>query len=533
MELIFIGADHEVTGSCHCLHVNGKYILVDYGMEQGGNIFENAKLPVKPSQIDYVFVTHAHIDHTGMLPKLYQEGFTGQVLATNDSVRLCDLMLRDSAHIQMMEAEWRNKKAGRKGAADAFEPLYTMEDAMGIMRQFVPYDYDKVYDLCEGVKFRFTDIGHLLGSASIEIWLNENGEERKIVFSGDIGNKNQPLLKDPTYTKSADYVLVESTYGDRYHEKQTMDYVEALTDIMRETFKRGGNVVIPAFAVGRTQVLLYYFREIKQKNLLPEFPDFKVFVDSPMAVTATGIFTEADPNNLDEEARAIMDSGVNPISFPGLELSITTDESKAINDNTEPKVIMSASGMCDAGRIKHHLKYNLWRKDSSVVFVGYQAEGTLGRKLIDGAETVKVLGEEVTVECKVHMLQGMSGHADKQGLLDFLTAFEEKPKKVFVVHGDDDVMEGFTQCLQEEYGFDASAPYSGSEFDLIAGEYTHVAEPIRIVKGEGKVSLPFTKLKAAEEQIDKLVQASSGLTNKDLEAFTKDLQALYEKYKIQ
>ncbi|MBO5564060.1 MAG: MBL fold metallo-hydrolase [Lachnospiraceae bacterium] len=533
MELRFIGADHEVTGSCHCLHINGKYILVDYGMEQGGNVFENAALPVKPSQIDYVFVTHAHIDHTGMLPKLYQEGFTGQVLATKDSTRLCDLMLRDSAHIQMMEAEWRNKKAGRKGSSEAYEPLYTMEDALGILRQFVPYDYGQIYDLCEGVRFRFTDIGHLLGSASIEIWLTENGEERKIVFSGDVGNKNQPILKDPTYTTSADYVLVESTYGDRYHEKQRTDYVAALTDILRETFKRGGNVVIPAFAVGRTQVLLYFFREIKQKNLLPEFPDFKVFVDSPMAVTATGIFTEADPNNLDDEARAVMESGVNPISFPGLELSITTDESKAINENTEPKVILSASGMCDAGRIKHHLKYNLWRTDSTVVFVGYQAEGTLGRQLLDGAETVKVLGDEVAVHCKITMIQGMSGHADKEGLLDFLKAFEEKPKKVFVVHGDYDVVDGFTKCLQEEYGFDAFAPYSGSEFDLITGEFTHVAEPVRIEKGAGKMSVPFAKLKDAEKQIDKLIDASQGLPNKELEAFAKDLQALYEKYKIE
>ncbi|MBP3737092.1 MAG: MBL fold metallo-hydrolase [Lachnospiraceae bacterium] len=533
MELFFVGADHEVTGSCHCVHVGEKWILIDYGMEQGGDAYENVPLPVKPSQIDYVIVTHAHIDHTGMLPKLYHDGFAGNVIATGASAQLCDLMLRDAAHIQMMEAEWRNKKEKRKSGEEPYEPLYTMEDAMGVIKKIVPYAYDRIYNLCEGVRFRFTDIGHLLGSASVELWVTENGVERKLVFSGDIGNVNQPILNDPKYTSEADYVIMESTYGDRLHEKTRTNYVEELVEILRETFTRGGNVVIPAFAVGRTQVMLYFIREIKQKNLLPEFPDFQVFVDSPMAVGATEIFTEADRSYFDDETRAILDSGVNPISFKGLELSISTDDSKAINMNENPKVIISASGMCDAGRIKHHLKYNLWRRDSTVVFVGYQAEGTLGRKLTEGESKVKIFGEDISVLCRIVQLQGMSGHADKDGLIGWLKAFEKKPQKVFVVHGDDEVTVSFSDCLREEHGYDAQAPYSGSEFDLISGTWINEAQGIAIKKQEGgRESDAFKKLKSTGRALEETIAGSRGMANKDLDRFNEELQALIAKYKI-
>ncbi len=534
MELLFVGADREVTGSCHCLHVNGKYILVDYGMEQGKDIYENSALPVKPAQIDIVLVTHAHIDHSGLIPALVHAGFTGRIVTTQATAKLCDLMLRDSAHIQMMEAEWHEKKAGRKGEKSYYEPLYTMEDTMSALRLFEGHPYGTVIDLCEGVKIRFTDIGHLLGSSSIEVWLSENGVEKKIVFSGDIGNKNQPILRDPQYTAEADYVLCESTYGDRLHEEQTEDYVDRLTEILRDTFKRGGNVVIPAFAVGRTQVMLYYLRKIKQDNLLPEFPDFPVFVDSPMASGATEIFAETDPSYFDEETAQTLREGVNPITFRGLELTISSEESKEINVNPTPKVIISASGMCDAGRIKHHLKYNLWRSDSTIVFVGYQAEGTVGRKLLEGAPEVKILGETIAVHARIVQLQGMSGHADKNGLLEWVQAFEKKPDKVFVVHGEDEVAAGFAELLQQEYGLDAFAPYSGTEFDLASGEFIRITKgvPVEKKEGSGPVSDSYTQLVLTGKRMMSLIESSREFSNKDLDHFTADLKELLLKYGI-
>ena len=534
MELLFVGADREVTGSCHCLHVNGKYILVDYGMEQGKDIYENSALPVKPAQIDIVLVTHAHIDHSGLIPALVHAGFTGRIVTTQATAKLCDLMLRDSAHIQMMEAEWHEKKAGRKGEKSYYEPLYTMEDTMSALRLFEGHPYGTVIDLCEGVKIRFTDIGHLLGSSSIEVWLSENGVEKKIVFSGDIGNKNQPILRDPQYTAEADYVLCESTYGDRLHEEQTEDYVDRLTEILRDTFKRGGNVVIPAFAVGRTQVMLYYLRKIKQDNLLPEFPDFPVFVDSPMASGATEIFAETDPSYFDEETAQTLREGVNPITFRGLELTISSEESKEINVNPTPKVIISASGMCDAGRIKHHLKYNLWRSDSTIVFVGYQAEGTVGRKLLEGAPEVKILGETIAVHARIVQLQGMSGHADKNGLLEWVQAFEKKPDKVFVVHGEDEVAAGFAELLRQEYGLDAFAPYSGTEFDLASGEFIRITKgvPVEKKEGSGPVSDSYTQLVLTGKRMMSLIESSREFSNKDLDHFTADLKELLLKYGI-
>ncbi len=363
MQLMFIGADHEVTGSCHYLKVNGKNILIDYGMEQGRNLYENVPLPINASNVDFVLITHAHIDHTGMLPKLYHDGFRGMIVCTAATKELSDIMLRDSAHIQQQEAAYQNKKAGRRGSSESYEPVYTMEDAMGVLRLFKSFEYDTIYDLCDGVRFRLTDIGHLLGSASIELWLTEGEEKRKIVFSGDIGNINQPLLRDPQITKEADYVVMESTYGDRLHEEPKGDWITDMAEIIQDTFDRGGNLVIPAFAVGRTQVLLYFIKKIKKLGLVHGHDNFPVYVDSPMAVEATSVFEDHETDCFDEDAMEMLRHGENPISFPNLHLSITTEESKSINDLTEPKVIISASGMCDAGRIKHHLTFNISRAD--------------------------------------------------------------------------------------------------------------------------------------------------------------------------
>ena len=471
MELMFLGADHEVTGSCHYLQVGKKKFLVDCGMEQGIDRFENADMPVPASEIDFVFLTHAHIDHSGMLPKLYRDGFRGQIISTRATASLCNIMLKDSAHIQEMEAQWRNKKAKRKIDGEGYEPIYTMEDAVETIKLFVEYPYGKIFTVCDGIRFRFTDVGHLLGSASIELWLTEGNTEKKIVFSGDIGNKMQPLLKDPEYTAEADYVVMESTYGDRIHEKDDEDVVQDLADIISETFHRGGNVVIPAFAIGRTQVMLYYSRHIKEKNMVPDFPNFPVYVDSPLAVEATQIFYECGQECYDDEALDLLAKDINPIGFPNLHLSITTDDSKAINFIEEPKVIISASGMCDAGRIKHHLKYNLWREDSTILMVGYQSEGSPGRKIQDGAKEIKIFGEDVAVRAKIQTLPGLSGHADRLGLLEWIEAFKYKPRQVFVVHGEDQVAELFSKTLSEECGIRSAAPYSGTRYDLAAGKF--------------------------------------------------------------
>ncbi|MBR4580844.1 MAG: MBL fold metallo-hydrolase, partial [Lachnospiraceae bacterium] len=372
MKLTFVGADHEVTGSCHCIEVGKKRILVDYGMEQGVNVFENAPLPFDEASIDYVFLTHAHVDHSGMLPKLYARGFRGQILMTDATADLCSIMLRDCAHIQMQEAEWKQRKKKRGAYIDDDDPIYTMEDADGAIRLIVPFHYDRIYDLCDEISFRFTDIGHLLGSASIELWLRENGNEKKIVFSGDIGNTNQPLLRDPVPTKEADFVVMESTYGNRFHTTERVDYVTELAKILKETFDKGGNVVIPSFAVGRTQEMLFFLRKIKVGRLVEGWEDFDVYVDSPLAVEATGIFQKNISECYDEETMELIRQGINPISFPGLKLSITSEESKQINFDMTPKVILSASGMCEACRIRHHLKHNLWREESTILFVGYQ-----------------------------------------------------------------------------------------------------------------------------------------------------------------
>ena len=531
MKLTFIGADHEVTGSCHYLEVCGKHILVDYGMEQGVNVYENAPLPVQESLIDYVLLTHAHVDHSGMLPLLYARGFRGQVFMTDASADLCSIMLRDCAHIQMQEAEWKNRKAKRHSGVEATEPVYTMEDADGIIRRIVPCHYDTVIELCEEVKIRFTDIGHLLGSASIEVWMEEGGVSKKIVFSGDIGNKNQPLIKDPARTEEADYVVMESTYGDRLHSEERPDYVKELAQILNDTFAKGGNVVIPSFAVGRTQEMLYFLRKIKADRLVKDYPDFPVYVDSPLAVEATGIFHKNIYNCFDEEAMELVKKGINPIQFPGLNLAITSEESKMINFDDKPKVILSASGMCEAGRIRHHLKHNLWRPECTVLFVGYQAVGTLGRAIVDGAQEVKLFGETISIRARIEKLAGMSGHADKNGLLEWIQGFPRKPQRVFVVHGEDSVCESFKLCLEKEYGFLAYAPYSGTRFDLATNAVEYEAAPVRLKKKAAKaVSDVFARLMAAGQRLLSVIQRNEGGANKDLAKFADQINSLCDKW---
>lgn len=533
MRLTFLGATHEVTGSCFLLEACGKRVLVDCGMEQGPDTFENMELPVNPADVDMVLLTHAHMDHSGKLPLLYKRGFDGQVFATNATADLCEIMLRDSAHIQMFEAEWKNRKGMRAGR-EPVAPLYDMDDAIGVLSCFVRCEYDKEIMIANGIQIHFVDAGHLLGSSSITVKIQENGVEKTVVFSGDIGNLHQPLIRDPQYLKHADYVVMESTYGDRSHEAPA-DYASALAAVIQRTFDRGGNVVVPSFAVGRTQEMLYFIRQIKQNGLVKGHDGFEVWVDSPLANEATNIFREHMWNDFDEEAMELLRQGINPIGFEGLRTSVTSDDSRAINEDMKPKVILSASGMCDAGRIKHHLKHNLWRKDSTILFVGYQAAGTLGRALLDGVENVKLFGEEIDVKAEICRLPGISGHADNNGLIRWISSFEEKPKKVFVVHGDETVCEVFTNRLQDELGLDAYAPYSGAEFDLAAGRLTAEPAPVRtkretVSAASAKVTKTFARLLAAGQRLIGVIRQNEGGANRDLEKFAREIHALCDKW---
>ena len=526
-----------MTGSCHYLECGETKILVDCGMEQGGNTFQNAELPVSYSAIDYVLLTHAHIDHAGYLPLIYARGFRGKIVTTVATGDLCNIMLRDSAHIQEMEAEWKNRKARRAGKPEE-PPLYTVNDAAGAVELLWVQEYDEKVKLSDDVTVRFIDAGHLLGSASIEVWCREGEVEKKLVFSGDIGNKNKPLIRDPQYIHDADYVVMECTYGTRSHDveghrRTTEAHIRRFAEIIQETLDRGGNVVIPAFAVGRTQELLYFLRQIKTQNMVQGHDGFEVYVDSPLAIEATHVFKNNLLRCYDDETRALVEQGINPIAFPGLKLSVTSEESKAINFDARPKVIISASGMCDAGRIRHHLKHNLWRPECTVVFAGYQAAATLGRSLIEGAQTVKLFGESIDVEARIEELPGLSGHADREGLLEWIRAYEKKPDMVFLVHGDDLSCTAFADQLNRSEKITATAPFSGSVFDLAEGKWILQTEGVLLEKakrGRQKADGVFARLLAAGERLLEVIRRNEGGTNKDLARFADQIHALCDKW---
>ncbi|QUC67998.1 MBL fold metallo-hydrolase RNA specificity domain-containing protein [Aristaeella hokkaidonensis] len=532
MKITFIGAAHQVTGSCTLVEwMDNRYFLVDYGMEQGENDFVMEELPVAPGQIEYVFLTHAHIDHSGMLPLLYKRGFRGTIYATAETENLCSIMLADSAHIQETDAAYETKKNLRHSGA-VVEPLYTSEDAAETMDLFKPCEYGEVYMVDEGLSARFSDAGHLLGSSFVELFLEDRGERRKLVCSGDVGNLDQPIINNPQPVKEADYLLIESTYGTRIHETVNPP-IPALTEILRETFGRGGSVIIPSFAVGRTQELLYFFREIKQKHLLPEFESFPVYVDSPLANEATAVFLQCSQVCLDPPTREIMAEGQNPIWFDGLYTTVSSDESKALNADKTPKVIISSGGMCEGGRIRHHLKHNLWDSRNTILFVGYQANGTLGRIIYDGAESVKILGEEIDVKARIALLQGISGHADRDGLIGWLSAFEKKPSYVFVNHGDNLSCSGFASYVQENMGLQSLAPYSGSEFDLLKGEWIRLTEPVIKKKSSAsgsstsaakdKKNKAYTDLRVAVSALERYTEQLKGHANSEIKQLTKKI----------
>ena len=530
MKLTFLGAAHEVTGSCFLLQACGKNVLIDCGMQQGPDEYEHQEIPIAPSQIDYVLLTHAHIDHSGKLPLLAKHGYHGPVLATDATCDLCGIMLRDSAHIQEFEAEWKNRK-GKRAGKELVEPLYTIQDAENLIQLLEPCPYGKKIPLCSGIEFRLVDVGHLLGSASIELWISENGDSTKVVFSGDVGNLNQPLIKDPAYITQADYVIIESTYGTRLHQPPP-DYAVCLSQVIQRTLDRGGNIIIPSFAVGRTQEILYFIREIRSRGLVNGHDNFPVYVDSPLAIEATNIFQENFFETFDQEAMDLVNHGINPITFYGLHLAVTSEESRAINFDPTPKVIISASGMCEAGRIKHHLKHNLWRPESTIVFVGYQAEGSTGRALLDGASSIKLFGETIDVRAEIVQLQGISGHADQAGLLRWLDAFYPSPKQIFVVHGESSVCDEFAKLVSQHCRIPAIAPYYSSSWELNPLRQIDAGIPREQMKPRSKSSSSsvFSHLMDAGQRLLDVIQRNRGGANKDLIKFTNQINDLCDKW---
>ncbi len=527
MKITFIGATHQVTGSKTLVEWNpGRWFLVDFGMEQGENPYFEAELPVPVSRIEYVFLTHAHIDHSGLLPLLAKQGFDGKIYTTPETQNLCSIMLADSAHIQETDAAYETKKNLRTGK-EAVEPLYTTEDAVNIMKRFIPCEYNKTIMIDDGISVCFRDAGHLLGSSFIEFWLTEGGTTRTLLCSGDVGNLNQPIINDPYPRAGTDYMMIESTYGTRNHEGVD-EPVPFLADILRTTFSRGGTVLIPSFAVGRTQEILYFIREIKQRRLLAEFQDFPVYVDSPLANEATAVFLQCSAECLDDDCLGIMKEGSNPIWFDGLRTTVSSEESKALNTNPEPKVIIASGGMCEGGRIRHHLKHNLWNEKNTILFTGYQAVGTLGRIIWDGAKTVKILGESIDVHAEIRLLQGISGHADHDGLLKWFESCDKKPEYIFVNHGDDDSCEGLARDFSEIYGIPSMAPYSGAEFDLLKGEWVRLTEPVRKKPAAGTEAVACRKKDSPYRDLLDAVEALKDYTEKMKESSNGEIRRLTE-----
>ncbi len=468
LKLSFYGACRTVTGSCFLIELDDTKLLVDCGMFQGSKDLKELnyrEFEFAPNKIDYVILTHAHIDHSGLIPKLVKRGFKGTIIATKPTTDLCSIMLPDSGHIQELEVERKNRKLSRAGKP-LLEPIYTHLDAQRALMFFSTVDYNLKVDLTPTVSIRFQDAGHILGSSIVEMWVKENNSETKIVFTGDIGNLNQPIVHDPSVIEEADYLVMETTYGNRLH-KDLGDKQELLLQIIESTFLRGGNVIIPAFAVERTQDLLYYLSRLDLEGRLP---DCKIYVDSPLAISANEIF-RVSVKYFDNETKAAFGKiWESPGILKRIVMTRSAEESRKLNEIKTNAIIISASGMCDAGRIKHHLKHNLWREESSIVFVGYQAPGTLGRQIVDGKKQVRIHGEQIAVNAQVHNLDGFSGHADQKALLKWFDSFRKKPREVFLVHGEPEGMEAFKNLLLERYDVEVHIPELFQTYDLKHGE---------------------------------------------------------------
>ncbi len=478
MKIRFLGASTSVTGSCHLITTNNHKFLLDCGQFQGSDEMDelNAKeFDFDPAEIEFLILSHAHIDHCGRIPLLFKRGFKGKIYCTDATADLLVVMLKDSASIHERETEWKNRKNQRAGKS-LVEPLYTMKDAEAALDNVVPILYNQLIEFNEAVKVVFNDAGHILGSSIVELFITENDEVSKIVYSGDIGMKNRPILRDPTIIKKADYVIMETTYGNRIHEENSHS-IERLIDIVLKTTRRGGNVIIPSFAVGRTQELIYEFNRFYEEHseYKDELKNIMVYVDSPMAISATEVFRR-NAQVFDDETRDYILRGDHPLDFPNLIFTKTAEESVALNTNPNPKVIISSSGMCEAGRIKHHLKHNLWNPKSSIVFVGYQARGTLGYSIVNGDKKVSIFGEKINVQAEIHNLEGFSGHADKNGLIEWLAGFEQQPKQIFLIHGEEDSKNEFAKEVKSALGYECTVVNGDTEFTLSKQDVVSVAE---------------------------------------------------------
>lgn len=523
MNISFLGAAKTVTGSCFLVETKDTKFLVDCGMFQGkaNEVLLNTEpFSFNPGDLDFMLLTHAHIDHSGRIPKLYMDGFKGTIYATKPTAQLCGIMLPDSGHIQEMENEWTNRKRQRAGQPPV-KPLYTIKEATDCLSLFKGVAYDEVISVSQDVRVRFNDAGHILGSAIIEIWIRENNQETKIVFSGDLGNKGMPILRDPSIIGDTDYLIVESTYGDRLHTlKKETDKIEKFINIISETISKGGNVVIPSFAVGRTQELIYDLNKYMDvfDDKVNQILNVPVYVDSPLATSATQIFRQ-NLDCFDEEAKEYIANGDNPLDFPSLKFTQSPEESRKLNEKSESMIIISASGMCEAGRIKHHLKHNLWREESTILFVGYQAEGTLGRKIQDGAKKVRLFGEEIFVNARIETIDGFSGHADKDGLISWIGSIGRKPKKIFVVHGEQGVGASFAQTITDELGLQCIVPSRGESFVISGGNiYEHV--PSDKAKKRFKRLAVVEMLETLKEEFDEL----SEILKSDLKQEKSDVE---------
>ena len=460
MKIEFLGGVRTVTGTCFHLQMAGLNILIDCGMTQGAGDDSVNRVPFAfdPSQIDYMFLTHAHIDHSGLMPRLVKDGFNGRIITTSPTADLVELMLYDSAHIQEADSEWLTKKALRAGREPVL-PLYTAEDVKNVLPLFDRVPYGKLFHTGRGIRYRFLDAGHILGSGSLELWFQDSPREKKMLFSGDIGKKGNPIINDPSIEREADYVVMESTYGNRLH-KGMDETVSELVEAITVTFKRGGNVIIPAFAIGRTQDILYVLNRLVREKRLPAV---NVYIDSPLAEKATLTYL-AHPECFDEEAKRLLKAGIMEDSIR-LRFTNSVEESMSLNRIKSHAIIIAGSGMCEGGRIGHHLKHNLWRPACCIIFAGFQAKGTLGRRIVDGAKTVHIFGEEIAVKAAIHTLGGFSAHADQKQLLDWLSSFRNKPG-VFVVHGEEETSLSFAELVRERYGFITHVPSKGESYDL-------------------------------------------------------------------
>lgn len=535
MKITFLGATRTVTGSNYLVEAAGKKFLVDCGMWQGKQELEEEnfrEFDFNPEEIDFMILTHAHIDHSGRIPKLYNDGFRNKIYAHKATYDLCTLMLPDSGHIQEMEVEWKNKKRIRKGQLPR-EPLYTAEDAIKCLEIFKTVKYDEIVEITDNIQVRFNDAGHMLGSSIVEIWVEENNKKQKIVFTGDLGNNDNPILSSPTMIEDADFLVMESTYGSRLHMRND-EKAELFLDVVSETIDNKGTVIIPSFAVGRTQEILYELNKIKEIKDDEEFikkyktlMNAPVYVDSPLAISATEVFKD-NTDLFDYEIKQEILRGDNPLEFPNLKFTKTAEESKALNESQEPSIIISASGMCEVGRIKHHLKHNLWNPNSTILFVGYQAPGTLGYNIINGAKKVKIFGEEIAVNARIEYIEGYSGHADQEGLMNFIYSFIKKPKQIFLVHGEEESEDVLKEKIEKEIEIPVTIASYGQTYELKENiELIHTIERKIPISRKTEILMRLEKLKS--EFIDMDTSVKEDVNNNDLR--DEDLFRINEKIK--